>query len=120
MKARPRASVATGGGAAAGAAGAADGAGRTDGAVRVSGESWVAAAMPAFTAFAAGWHARPLLPYDREALRRYAGEHALRWIDDPSNADRGFDRNYLRHTVMPLLRERWPATARVLAASTGV
>jgi tRNA(Ile)-lysidine synthase len=73
------------------------------------------AAMPEFTAFAAGWHCRPLLPYGREALRRYAGEHALRWIDDPSNADRGFDRNYLRHTVMPVLRKRWPAAAQVLA-----
>jgi tRNA(Ile)-lysidine synthase len=73
------------------------------------------AAMPAVSAFAGGLHARPLLGFPRDELRRYAERHALRWIDDPSNADGGFDRNYLRNAVMPVLRERWPAAARVLA-----
>ena len=73
------------------------------------------AAMPAVSAFAGGLHARPLLNFPRDELRRYAERHALRWIEDPSNADGGFDRNYLRYSVMPVLRERWPAAARVLA-----
>lgn len=73
------------------------------------------AAMPEIAPFAAGWHARPLLAYSRDELRVYARRHDLRWIDDPSNTDTGFDRNYLRGVVMPLLRERWPAVARVLA-----
>ena len=73
------------------------------------------AAMPEATAFAAGLHARPLLAFSRADLQRYAEQHALRWIEDPSNADTGFDRNYLRNAVMPVLRERWPAAARVLA-----
>lgn len=73
------------------------------------------AAMPALSAFAAGRHARPLLSFPREELRRYAQRHGLRWIDDPSNNDSGFDRNYLRNRVMPVLRERWPAVARVFS-----
>ena len=73
------------------------------------------AAMPEVSAFAAGLHARPLLPFSRDDLRRYAQQQALRWIDDPSNSYAGFDRNFLRMTVMPLLRERWPAAARVLS-----
>ena len=77
------------------------------------------AAMPALGPFAAGMHARPLLGFSREELRRYAQRHALQWIDDPSNADSGFDRNYLRNSVMPVLRERWPAVARVLARGAG-
>ena len=72
------------------------------------------AAMPEVTAFAGGWHARPLLRYGRQELHRYAEAQALRWIDDPSNADPGFDRNYLRHEVMVRLQARWPAASRVL------
>ena len=77
------------------------------------------AAMPALSPFAAGMHARPMLTFSREELRRYAQRHALQWIDDPSNADSGFDRNYLRNNVMPVLHERWPAVARVLTRGAG-
>lgn len=77
------------------------------------------AAMPDVCAFAAGRHARPLLAFPRRELRRYAQRHALRWIDDPSNLDSGFDRNYLRNSVMPALRERWPAVSRVLSRGAG-
>jgi tRNA(Ile)-lysidine synthase len=77
------------------------------------------AAMPEVNAFAAGCHARPLLAFPREQLRRYAQRHGLRWIDDPSNLDSGFDRNYLRNSVMPALRERWPAVTRVFSRSAG-
>src|SRR3569623_3677520 len=75
------------------------------------------AAMAARAPFGAGWHARPVLAFARAELRRYAQQHDLRWIDDPSNADTGFDRNYLRSAVTPLLRARWPALARVLTRS---
>jgi len=51
---------------------------------------------------------RPLLQQTREQLRAYAKEHALSWVEDESNDSEAFDRNYLRHQVMPLLAERWP------------
>lgn len=73
------------------------------------------AAMAELSAFAGGWHARPLLGVAGEELQRYAEAEALRWIEDPSNADPTFDRNYLRHAVMPRLEARWPAAARILA-----
>ena len=75
------------------------------------------AAMPSVSDFGAGWLVRPLLDVSRSALHTYARAHALHWVDDPSNAELGFDRNFLRHSVMPLLRERWPASAAVLARS---
>lgn len=75
------------------------------------------ASMPQTAPFAAGIHARPLLAYSRSALRAYAQQQGLHWIDDPSNSDTGFDRNFLRAAVMPRLRERWPALAQVLARS---
>jgi tRNA(Ile)-lysidine synthase len=51
---------------------------------------------------------RPLLALPRVALQDYARAHALQWIDDPSNADQRHARNFLRHAVLPALRERWP------------
>lgn len=75
------------------------------------------AAMPAAARLGQGWLLRPLLNVDRAELLAYAGAHGLQWIEDASNTDTGFDRNYLRHRVLPLLRERWPAANRTLARS---
>ena len=49
---------------------------------------------------------RPLLTVSADAIRAYAAENALHWIEDPSNASLDMDRNYLRHEVLPLLSER--------------
>jgi len=55
---------------------------------------------------------RPLLAFSRAGLESYAREQGLAWMTDESNADIGFDRNYLRHEIMPLLQQRWPGFAR--------
>ncbi|HRE54378.1 MAG TPA: tRNA lysidine(34) synthetase TilS [Candidatus Competibacter sp.] len=75
------------------------------------------AAMPASARLGSGWLLRPLLEVGRAELSAYARAHHLQWIEDQSNADPAFDRNYLRHLIMPLLDERWPAAARNLARS---
>lgn len=69
--------------------------------------------------FGPGWLARPLLNIDRESLRTYAEEHALKWVEDPSNVDRRFDRNFLRHEILPRLGARWPDIATRLQRSAG-
>lgn len=61
--------------------------------------------------FAGGWLVRPLLGFTRAALEAWARQERLAWLVDPSNAESRFDRNYLRHRILPLLRERWPAAA---------
>lgn len=66
--------------------------------------------IPALRRLAAGWVMRPLLEVSRRELLAYANAHRLTWIDDPSNRNMSLDRNYLRHRVVPLLRERWPAS----------
>ncbi len=60
---------------------------------------------------------RPLLTVPRSVLRAYADTEDLRWIEDPSNRELDFDRNYLRHRIMPLLKRRWPACARTISRS---
>ncbi|MGI9248897.1 MAG: tRNA lysidine(34) synthetase TilS [Woeseiaceae bacterium] len=75
--------------------------------VRGSGPAGIAG-IGAIRRFGPGWLARPLLETDRAALLEYAESEALHWVDDPSNADRRFDRNFLRHEVLPRLKSRWP------------
>lgn len=75
------------------------------------------AAMPTVAAFGRGLLLRPLLEFDRAAIVAYARAQGLRWVEDPSNANRALDRNYLRHEALPLLRARWPAATTALARS---
>ncbi|MFL1500939.1 tRNA lysidine(34) synthetase TilS [Pseudomonas sp. O64] len=73
------------------------------------------AAMPAHRPLAGGHLVRPLLKASRAELEAYAREHQLAWIEDPSNADPRFSRNYLRHRVFPALTQRWPQAVSSLA-----
>ncbi len=75
------------------------------------------AAMPRLTAFAGGRLFRPLLDIRRTRLREYAEHHRLQWIEDPSNRDTRYARNYLRHQVLPLLEKRWPGLAGTISRS---
>jgi tRNA(Ile)-lysidine synthase len=58
---------------------------------------------------------RPLLEHSRAALRAYAQERGLRWIEDESNASTRPDRNFLRHDIGPLLDERYPGWREAIA-----
>jgi tRNA(Ile)-lysidine synthase len=51
---------------------------------------------------------RPLLACPKAALEGWAATKQLHWIEDESNQQEQFDRNYLRHRVVPALTERWP------------
>lgn len=77
------------------------------------------AAMPRKAPLGAGCLVRPLLETSRARLLDYARAQDLEWIDDPSNSDLDFDRNFLRHRVLPLLARRWPACATGIARSSG-
>ena len=74
-------------------------------------------AMRAWRSFGRGWLWRPLLGHSRAQLLAYAEANDLRWVEDPSNSDTRFDRNFLRRQVQPLLRERWPHADATLARS---
>ncbi|WP_145986455.1 tRNA lysidine(34) synthetase TilS [Methylocaldum marinum] len=73
------------------------------------------AAMPERADFGPGFLMRPFLTFSRAQLCEYAESHGLAWIEDPSNLDLRFDRNFIRHEVIPLLEKRWPSTKDALA-----
>ena len=62
---------------------------------------------------------RPLLELSRAQLEDYARRKDLRWIDDPTNEDRGPDRNYIRHAVLPVIEARWPKARSALLNGLG-
>lgn len=76
------------------------------------------AAMPSIKAFAKGVHVRPLLDQSRQALMQYAKHYALDYIDDPSNQEQCYDRNFLRHRIIPQLKNRWQSINEVLGRVT--
>ena len=51
---------------------------------------------------------RPLLSVSREQIESYAQEYELPFVDDESNDDTSFDRNWWRHEMLPLLNQRYP------------
>jgi len=63
--------------------------------------------------FGPGTLARPLLEFTRAEIEIEAKRLGLVWLEDPSNADMRFDRNYLRAGVLPRLVGRWPAAPSV-------
>jgi tRNA(Ile)-lysidine synthase len=75
------------------------------------------AGMPRIAPLGRGWQARPMLDVTRTTLRRWAESEGLEWVEDPGNVDLRFDRNYLRHAVLPQLRARWPQAALTVGQS---
>jgi tRNA(Ile)-lysidine synthase len=73
--------------------------------------------MPRQRPLGKGHLLRPLLDVTRAELEAYANEHGLSWIEDPSNEDRQYSRNYLRHQVFPALTRRWPQAVATMARS---
>jgi tRNA(Ile)-lysidine synthase len=88
-------------------------------ALRASGVDGLAA-MRAWRPYARGFLWRPLLGQPRAALLAWADAAQLSWIDDASNADTDLDRNFLRHRVLPVLRERWPHADAMFARSAAL
>ena len=72
--------------------------------------------MPTERRLGAGWLVRPLMGLKREQILDYARRHRLRWIEDPANADPGFDRNRIRHGILGRLEERHPGALERLSA----
>ncbi|MCH9644894.1 MAG: tRNA lysidine(34) synthetase TilS [Gammaproteobacteria bacterium] len=74
-------------------------------------------AMPVMKEFSDGECLRPLLSVTREQIEAYAAAHQLQWIEDSSNQDLRFDRNFVRHELLPLLQQRWPGAMSSISRS---
>ncbi|MGS2717803.1 tRNA lysidine(34) synthetase TilS [Eionea flava] len=75
------------------------------------------AAMPASRALGCAVLYRPLLEVSQQAIVQYAQQHQLTWVDDHSNVDDQYDRNFLRHQAIPLLQQRWSSLVSQLSTT---
>ncbi|MDA9014772.1 tRNA lysidine(34) synthetase TilS [Porticoccaceae bacterium] len=78
------------------------------------------AGMPESRPLGLGQLIRPLLAYSKEAIHREANNRDLKWIEDESNLDDRFDRNYIRNQVIPVIAKRWPAYPQAVMHSAGL
>lgn len=76
-----------------------------------------AAGMPAERRLGTLRLLRPLLDVPRAEIEAWARENGLAWIEDESNKDTGFSRNFLRHEVLPVIEGRFPGAAACLAGA---
>ncbi|MBT2295437.1 tRNA lysidine(34) synthetase TilS [Pseudomonas fluorescens] len=74
-------------------------------------------AMPRQRPLGQGHLLRPLLDVSRAELEAYATQQGLSWVEDPSNDDHRYARNFLRQRVFPVLTEQWPQASATLARS---
>ncbi|KJY82324.1 tRNA(Ile)-lysidine synthetase [Vibrio galatheae] len=68
------------------------------------GLSSMAQAMP----FGDAMLVRPFLTVSRQQIENYGRAKQLEWVEDESNLDQRFERNFVRHSITPVLIERWP------------
>lgn len=62
-------------------------------------------------------HYRPLLELSKSSIINYAKHHQLNWVEDQSNANQNFRRNFLRLSIIPALKTCFPSLNKTLARS---
>ena len=60
---------------------------------------------------------RPLLFAHRSQIRNYAESYGIKWVEDSSNAEEKYSRNFFRHQVLPLIQERFPSVINNINAT---
>ncbi|MFV8570937.1 tRNA lysidine(34) synthetase TilS [Marinobacter sp. SBS5] len=75
--------------------------------------------MPASRPLGRGRLHRPWLAVGRDRLEDVAASSGVSWVEDPSNVSQVYDRNYLRHAIMPSLKKRWPGLLKRMGHSAG-
>ena len=77
-------------------------------------------AMAELSDFYRGHLLRPFLSISQTQIQDYAEQYSLDWIEDESNQDVRFDRNFIRHQITPLLKERWPHIEKTITRSAAL
>ena len=87
--------------------------------IRGSGRRGLSA-IPNYRAMGKGHLLRPLINTTKAQLEAYANYHGIEWIHDHSNDNIDYDRNFIRHQIMPTLNQRWPFLPRKLLETVNI
>ena len=85
-------------------------------AIRGSGVAGLSS-MPFYKRLEKGAIIRPLLNTSRENIEKYALSKSLKWVEDDSNLDTKYRRNFIRHEIIPKLKEYYPSVDITLSRS---
>jgi len=75
------------------------------------------AGIPELRSCGAGRIGRPLLDQRRERLAEYVAQRGLTALIDPANRQLDIPRSYLRHQILPRLKEHWPGAVTGISRS---
>lgn len=72
-----------------------------------------------FTKSSSVQYARPWVNsgVGKQEILRYAEQHKLSWVEDESNQNTSFERNFLRNDIMPVLKDKWPQISKTISRS---
>ena len=73
--------------------------------------------MPVVKKIDQGFHIRPFLKLNKEAIYDIANYNNLLYIEDSSNDDIKFSRNYIRKKIFPVIIKRWPGCSETISRS---
>ncbi|MGB3725469.1 MAG: tRNA lysidine(34) synthetase TilS [Glaciecola sp.] len=62
-------------------------------------------------------YCRPFLHLPKADIEDYAKQYNLQWVEDESNTDQKYDRNFVRQSIMPMLRQKWPHIDKAIVRS---
>lgn len=68
--------------------------------------------------FSHGFIARPLLGFSSQQLKDYLVEKGINWVEDGSNKDNLYRRNYIRNEILPALQSQFPQVVRNINRSS--
>ncbi len=57
---------------------------------------------------------RPFISFDKSDFIHYTQEKKIKWIEDPTNKNTHFTRNFLRQEIIPKLQEHYPNFSKIM------
>ena len=63
---------------------------------------------------------RPLLGITKSQIQNYRQKNKVTFIEDSSNTDTRFDRNFIRRNIIPELKKRWPSLEKIMSNNLSI
>jgi tRNA(Ile)-lysidine synthase len=73
--------------------------------------------MPRIKKIKKGFHLRPFLAFNKKTLEDFVELKALRYVEDLSNNNTDFSRNFIRKEILPNIKMKWPSCASTISRS---
>ena len=73
--------------------------------------------MPRIKKIKKGFHLRPFLAFNKKTLEDFLESKTLSYIEDQSNNNTDFSRNFIRKEILPDIKKKWPSCASTISRS---